>query len=193
MQHTTANTETKKSLVWTLEGITNQDEAMQFLLLFEDTFPVYHRYMEQIYLRYSFLLPKGANKVIIEPSYQLHQRLNRIPEQAIEDRHMYILPGDVVGKRGLYMKYPRIRKTELSDSVTAELGKALKILYYEFKLKGDMVIPVFSKQTIREYDNGMPNMDLSLYNTKNDPNLSPFAREDIFNTVFDRILSLDFG
>lgn len=193
MQHITEHSDTKKSLVWTLEGITNQDEAMQFLLLFEDTFPVYHRYMEQIYLRYSFLLPKGANQVIIEPSYQLHQRLNRIPEDAIEDRHMYILPGDVVGKRGLYMKYPRQRRTELSDSVTSELGKALKILYYEFKLKGEQVIPVFSKQTIREYDDGMPNMDLSLFNLKKDPNLSPFARDDIFSSVFERILGLEFS
>ncbi len=184
----------KKNLVWSLEGITNQDEAMQFLMLFEDTFPVYHRYMEQIYLRYRFTIPQGGNnKVIVEPSYQLHERLNRIPEEAIEDRHMYILPGDVIGKSGLYMKYPRVRRPELSDSCTAELDKAIKVLYYESKLHGEQVIPVFSKQTIREYDEGMPNMELSLYNLKSDPHLSPFNRDDIFSSVFERILSLKFS
>jgi hypothetical protein len=185
--------EKKKNLVWTLEGITNQDEAMQFLMLFEDTFPVYHRYMEQIYFRYSFLIPRGSNKVTIEPSYQLHERLNRVSEDALEDRHMYILPGDVIGKSGLYMKYPRMRRAELSDSMTAKLSQAIKVLYYEFKVQGEQIIPVFSKQTIREYEEGMPNMELSLYNLKLNPRLSPFLRDDIFNSIFERILSLDFG
>ena len=55
------------------------------------------------------------------------------------------------------------------------------------------IIPVFSKQTIREYQQaGVPNMELSLYNLENDPHLSPFSRDDVFQTIFERLLNLKF-
>ena len=49
------------------------------------------------------------------------------------------------------------------------------------------------KQTIREYQQaGVPNMELSLYNLENDPHLSPFSRDDVFQTIFERLLNLKF-
>ena len=185
--------EKAKNLIWTLEGITNRVEAIQFIMLFEDTFPVYHHYMEQIYFRYGFVIPPRSNQIVIEPSYQLHERLCRVSEEAFDGRSLHILPGDVIGKSGLYMKYPRVGKPRFSRSITAKLGTAVQTLHDEFQMKGEQIIPVFSKQTIREYDNRMPNMELSLYDLKRNPDLSPFMRDAIFSSVFERILALDFG
>lgn len=166
---------------------------MQFLLLFQDTFPVYHRYMEQIYLRYTFTRPPGAEQVIIEPSYQLHERVNRVTEDALEDQHIYILPGEVVNEPGLYMRYPRMRGGDLSEVVTASLAASIKVLYLEFQLRKQPLIPVFSKQTIRDYQEaGLPNMELDLYNLEKDPHLSPFNRDDIFHSIYKRLLGLEF-
>ena len=183
----------KANLVWSLEGLSDHEAAMRFLMLFEDTFPVYHRYMEQLYLRYSFTRPPGAAQIIIEPSYQLHERINRVTEDALEDKQIFILPGEAVGKTGLVMRYPRVRRADLSETITADLGASIKVLYYEFKLRKQHIIPVFSKQTIREYQQaGVPNMELSLYNLENDPHLSPFSRDDVFQTIFERLLNLKF-
>jgi hypothetical protein len=184
---------TKKSLVWSLEGVSDHERSMQFLLMFQDTFPVYHRYMEQIYLRYSFTRPPGASQVIIEPSFQLHERINRVTEDALEEQHIYILPGEVVDKPGLFMRYPRMRRGDLSETVTANLATAIKVLYLEFQLRKERLIPVFSKQTIRDYQQaGLPNMELALYNLDKDPHLSPFNRDDIFHAIYQRLLDLKF-
>ena len=193
MNQANASTDKKANLVWSFEGLSDHEAAMQFLMLFEDTFPVYHRYMEQLYLRYSFVRPPGGSQIIIEPSFQLHERINRVTEDALEDQQIYILPGQIVNKTGLFMRFPRFRRTDLSDEITANLTASIKVLYHEAKLRKQRVIPVFSKQTIREYQQaGVPNMELSLYNLDNDPHLSPFNREDVFNTIYARLFSLNF-
>ena len=181
----------KKQLVWTLDGISNREEAIQFLMLFENTFPVYHPYMEQIYFRYTFVIADDSNQIIIEPDYQIHERLTHIAEDAFSARKMHILPGDVVGKQGIYMRSPRKSKRRISREVTSKLGTAIKALYFESWMKGEQVIPLFSRQAIREYDEGMPNMELLFYNLKLNDRLSPFLRESILATVFDRILALE--
>ena len=183
----------KKNLVWSLEGVSDRERSMQFLLMFQDTFPVYHRYMEQLYLRYSFTRPPGADQIIIEPSYQLHERINRVTEDALEEQHIYILPGEVVNQPGLYMRYPRMRGGDLSETVTAGLAASIKVLYLEFRVRKQPLIPVFSKQTIRDYQEaGLPNMELALYNLEKDPHLSPFNRDDIFHSIYNRLLDLKF-
>lgn len=184
----------KANLVWSLEGVSDRERSMQFLLMFQDTFPVYHRYMEQLYLRYTFTRPPGADQVIIEPSYQLHERINRVTEDALEEQHIYILPGEVVDEPGLYMRYPRMRGGgELSETVTASLAASIKVLYLEFRLRKQRLIPVFSKQTIRDYQEaGLPNMELALYNLDKDPHLSPFNRDDVFHSIYKRLLDLQF-
>lgn len=181
-----------KDLVWTLEGISNRVEAIQFLMLFEDTFPVYHPYMEQIYFRYSFVIPPRSNQVIVEPSFQLHERLCKVSEDDFGPRRMHIIPGDVVGKSGLYMRSLRQGRGRYTRTQINKLGTAIKALHFEATLKGELVIPVFSKQAIREYDEGMPNMELSLYDLQSNKNLSPFVRDAIVSAVFERIVALNF-
>ena len=193
MSDADSDSNSKASLVWSLEGVSDQERSMQFLMMFQDTFPVYHRYMEQIYLRYSFTRPPGASQVIIEPSYQLHESVNRVTEDALEDQHIYILPGEVVDKPGLFLRYPRMRGSGLSETVTADLSASIKVLYLEFRLRKEPLIPVFSKQSIRDYQQaGVPNMELDLYNLEKDPHLSPFNRSDIFEAIYSRLLSLSF-
>jgi hypothetical protein len=183
----------KANLVWSLEGVSDRERSMQFLMMFQDTFPVYHRYMEQIYLRYSFTRPPGADQIIIEPSFQLHERVNRVTEDALEDQHIYILPGEVVDQPGLFMRYPRMRGGDLSETVTSGLAASIKVLYLEFQLRKQHLIPVFSKQTIRDYQQaGVPNMELDLYNLEKDTHLSPFNRGDIFHAIYKRLLELKF-
>ena len=184
----------KANLVWSLEGLSDHEAAMQFLMRFQDTFPVYHRYMEQLYLRYNFIRPPGGQQVIIEPSYQLHERINRVTEEALDEQQIHILPGSIVGKSGLCLRYPRQRRSTNAEVVTADLAKSIRVLYLEFKLHKQFLIPVFSKQTIREYQQaGVPNMELDLYDLEKDPHLSPFNRSDVFHTIFERLLSLDWG
>lgn len=181
-----------RELVWTLEGITNRVEAIQFLMLFEDTFPVYHPYMEQVYFRYRFVLPPGSNQVIVEPSFQLHERLCRVPESDLGSRRLHILPGDVVGKSGLYLRAPRPSRGRHSRALLNKLETAIKALHFDATIKGEQVIPVFCRQAIREYDQGMPNMALSLYDLRRNDALSPFVRDAIVSAVFERILALKF-
>lgn len=188
----TASLQSTKPLVWTLEGITNREEAIQFLMLFENTFPVYHQYMEQIYFRYRFVISEDRKQIIIEPDYELHERLCRVSELGFEKQIMNILPGDVVGKSGLYMKYPRSGKRKSLRSATARMETVIKALYFDYWMKGRQTIPVFSKQGIREYGEGMPNIELSFYNLETNLTLSPFVRDAILSTVFERILALKF-
>lgn len=184
---------TPRKLIWTLDGITNRVEAVHFLMMFEDTFPVYHPYMEQIYFRYRFVIPPDSNQVIVEPDYELHERLVLTSEEGFEQHQMHILPGDIVGKTGLQVRYPRSKKSRNSRTMTTQLATAIKAFYFDYWMQGEQVIPVFSRQAIREYSEGMPNMELSFYDLGKNPDLSPFLRDAILNSVFERILALDCG
>ena len=152
-----SQTNTRK-LIWTLDGITDRVEAIHFLMLFEDTFPVYHPYMEQIYFRYRFVIPPDSTQVIIEPDYELHERLVLESEEGFEPHKMHILPGDIVGKSGLQVRYPRTKTKRTSRAMTTRLSTAVKALYFDYWMHGAQTIPIFSRQAIREYDQGMPNM-----------------------------------
>lgn len=182
-----------RKLIWTLDGITNCEEAVQFVMLFENTFPVFHPYMQQIYFRYRFVVQEENKQLIVEPDWDLHERLAYVSENAFTDRRIHILPGDVIGREGIYTRAPKTKKRRASRSVTSKLGTTIKALHYESRLQGEQVIPVFSRQAIREYHDGMPNMELSFYDLRCNDRLSPFVRETILNTVFDRILALEIG
>lgn len=181
---TSTDDEGKRS-VWELEGITNRSQAIAFLKLFENTFPVYQPFTEEIYLSYKFLIPKNeGNKIIVEPDFLLRERLARVPNKAIKPVRIFIFPGDILDAKGLYIKFPG--RGLFGGSRDEPLKRGLQILDFEYKRDNKQFLPVFPKNSIREYEDGMPHLALALYDMDEDENLSVFAKSEIARAVREK-------
>ena len=100
--------EGQTDLDWDLDAITNRQEAIDFLLHFENRLCVYSGYVEKLYSRYSFVVPEQEHGsiTILPDEMAWHDTFHDIPADAVLPTGIHILPGEVLGASGLYLKIP---------------------------------------------------------------------------------------
>jgi len=160
-----AELERQNDLAWELDAITNRREAIAYLLRFENRLCVYSAYVEKLYSNYSFVVPEEDHgSITILPNEQAwHDTFHDIPPEAVEPTGIYIVPGEVMGYTGLYLKIPGEHR--LASSKELPFQEGLKLLIQRYQAKGESFLPILTKGDLREYEDRMPSLHLHRINT----------------------------
>jgi hypothetical protein len=177
-------------LVWGLEGINERKRAIDFVMKFENKLCIFSGSVEQIYTNYNLYFPESQNHnmVVIPNQYAYHDTFNHVNDEAIVDTHFDIIPGEMIGKTGLYMRVPY-----------KEGGKInVRPIPFRFAIERMLVaqnaanpfVPVLVKGNLREFELTNPYLHLHRIQIDKLDRLSQFEQDDIKRVVWDKLKSL---
>ncbi|MBT8768768.1 hypothetical protein [Metapseudomonas boanensis] len=185
-----AELERQTDLDWNLDAITNRQEAIAFLLRFENRLCVYSGYVEKLYSNYSFVVPEEAHgSITILPDERAwHDTFNEIPAESVKPTGVHILPGEVLGSSGLYMKIPGGHP--LSPSFELPFQEGLKMLIQRYQARGEQFLPVLVKGDLREYEARMPSLHLHRIDPHHLGRISRLEIDIIRSTIAEHLIGL---
>lgn len=185
-----AELECQADLDWDLDAITNRQEAIDFLLRFESRLCVYSGYVEKLYSSYSFVVPEEAHgRITILPDERAwHDTFHDIPPEAVLPTGIHILPGEVLGASGLYLKIPGGHR--LSPSLELPFQDGLKWLLRRYQERGEPFLPVLAKGDLREYESRMPSLHLHRIDPKRLVRSSQLDIQAIKGAIADHLIGL---
>ena len=149
-----------KDLIWDLDGFRARQLAADFIKRFENRMCVYSVSVEQLYTNYSIYFPEEEHRrmVILPNPYAFHDTYQGIPEIAVAKTGMNIVPGEVVGKAGLYLTVPYQSSGERKSRVIA-LQAALRLINQR-RPPDNPFLPVLMKGDLREFQQRVPMLHL---------------------------------
>ena len=151
-------------LAWDLDDFTQAQRAREFVLQFETTLCVYSPSVEQIYTNYNMFFPEDWERrlVILPDAGAFHDTFFHIDRDAITATGLNIIPGELIGKPGLFLANV--------DEQTRTLGKrklpfepAMRAINAK-RPEGDPFLPVLAKGDLRELDQSWPVLHLHRVN-----------------------------
>lgn len=177
-------------LDWDLDAITDRNQAIAFLLRFENRLCVYSGFVEKLYSNYSFVVPEAEHGAItILPNEQAwHDIFHNIPEAAVEPTGIHIMPGEAVGAPGLILKVPGEHRLAPSREMGFQQG--LRLLIERYQRRGDFFLPVLVKGDLREYESRLPSLHLHRINPAKLGHLSALDIESIKGAIADHLIGL---
>ncbi|MEM7219241.1 MAG: hypothetical protein AAF515_12825 [Pseudomonadota bacterium] len=142
-------------LSWDLDGIANQGRARDFVLQFEQTLCVYSRFVKQVYSTYNMFFPREHNRklVILPDPNAFHDTFFHIPPSAVMATGIYVVPGELVNRRGLQLANAEPGRSLGKRQVPFEKGvRAIA----NKRPPSDPFLPILVKGDLREFDSEWP-------------------------------------
>ncbi len=145
------------NLVWNLDRISNKLRATNFVMQFKRTLCVYSGPVQQLYTNYDIVLPRGQeDKLMILPNpYAAHDTFDYIPPSAVRPTGINILPGDMIGKSGLYMPFPTKEGDGKNQHRFLPMRSGLHAIMKRYP-KNEPFLPVLTKGDLREFRTDVP-------------------------------------
>ena len=174
-----------KHLIWDLDDFDNHHRAAAFVKQFQDTLCVYSNKVEQLYTNYDISLPKDAHKsmVVLPNPYAFHDTFSRVNPEAVSATKLIILPGQLLGRHGLYIRLPmsnrRGRVVPLANGLRAVMNACQK--------KGSEFLPVITKGDLRAFRQDYPALHLHRFHPERLTNLSEFDARGIRKAILHRL------
>lgn len=108
MEHGSQEMQAPDHLIWRLNHFSNHQRAIRFVQQFQDTLCVFSGPVQQLYTNYEISVPEQDDRslIILPNPYAYHDTFNGIPEEAVKETGITIVPGDLFDKEGLYMTLP---------------------------------------------------------------------------------------
>jgi hypothetical protein len=152
--------EQNKDLVWDLDSFQRRQLAADFIKRFENKLCVYSSSVEQLYTNYGIYFPEEESRkmVILPDPYAYHDTFQNVPEQAVVRTGMNIVPGELVGKNGLYLTVP-VKSGDGRQAKVIALQAALRLIG-ERRGPDDPFLPVLVKGDLREFKQRAPMLHL---------------------------------
>lgn len=149
-----------RDLVWDLDSFKRRQLAADFIKRFENKLCVYSSSVEQLYTNYNIYFPEEEHRkmVILPDPYAYHDTFQNVPEQAVVKTGMNIVPGELVGKRGLYLTVP-VKSGDGRQAKVIALQAALRLIG-ERRSPDDPFLPVLVKGDLREFKQQAPMLHL---------------------------------
>jgi len=171
--------------VWDLEAIKNRTRAINFVMQFRKTLCVYSAPVEQLYSNYDIYLPNDEDKklVILPNPAAAHDTFNHIPPEAVTPTGLNIIPGDLIGKKGLYLSLPvKGQETPRALPLTAGFHAVIK------RHPPDKpFLPVLTKGDLREFKTSVPCIHLHKIHIDRIEGLSGLDLQGIVHAVTDKL------
>ncbi|MBM95857.1 MAG: hypothetical protein CMI09_08425 [Oceanospirillaceae bacterium] len=176
-------------LIWDLEKIHQHKRAVNFVKQFENRFCVFSSSVRQLYTNYSVFFPEEANRqlVILPDPYAFHDTFNHLNPDAVQSTGLHVIPGNLIGKSGLYMIISHRNKNVRSVPIPFQEGirQILRRSNSE-----DPFLPVLMKGDLREFNDQLPCLHLHRLRLKSLTALSSLDQESIRTVITDKLMSL---
>ncbi|WP_196156819.1 hypothetical protein [Reinekea sp. G2M2-21] len=176
-------------LVWSLENFNQRDLAKNFVTRFESRLCVYSPSVEQVYTNYTINFPNSENgKMVVLPNpYAFHDTFHNVTSNAVRDTGLFIVPGALIGKSGLFVivKY----KNQTVKPVPLPIRLALKKMVRTGD-DSDPFLPILIKGDLREFDSNTPCLHLHRIKLSELHTRSDFEKQNIKNAIFDKMSDL---
>jgi len=183
------NQQQNSDLVWDLEKIHQHRRAMDFVKQFENRFCVFSGSVRQLYTNYSIFFPEEANRqmVILPDPYAFHDTFSHLNPDAVQSTGLHVIPGNLIGKTGLYLVISH--KDKNVRSVPIPFQEGIRQILRRSNTE-DPFLPVLMKGDLREFNDQMPCLHLNRLRLKELTSLSGLEREGIRTIITDKLMKL---
>lgn len=175
-----------KDLVWDLDAFNQRQQAMDFVMGFENKLCVYSDSVRQLYTNYNIFFPREENRklVILPNPYAHHDIFHGVNESAITATGLNIIPGEVIGKTGLYLTIPFKSGKTRYRAVPLQIG--LRVVNQQ-RPQDRPVLPILRKGDLRELDANTPCLHLHTINIDLLDQMSTLERNGIRSVIEERL------
>ena len=181
--------QSNNDLVWSLESFNQRDLAKKFVTRFESRLCVYSPSVEQVYTNYTINFPSSEHgKMVVLPNpYAFHDTFHNVSASAVRDTGLFIVPGALIGKNGLYVivKY----KNQSVKPVPLPIRHALKKMVRTGD-EEDPFLPILIKGDLREFNSDTPCLHLHRIKLSDMQSRSDYEKQSIKNAIFDKLSDL---
>ena len=143
-------------LIWNLHGIHYKEKAVNFLQRFEDALCVFSGAVSQVYANYNIWpITADNSKLLVLPNPNAHHDIfQSVDSGAVISTGLYILPGEVVGKKGLFLSHKSPRNGKLK---VMPLARGLEQVAAQ---NGSPFLPVITNKDLKELNRQSPILHL---------------------------------
>jgi len=176
-------------LAWDLDAFNNRQRAMDFVMQFEHTMCVYSPSVEQLYTNYNMYFPKELQRklVILPDPTAFHDTFFYIDNQAVVATGLYIIPGELIEKRGLFLSNVSEDRTLGTRQIPFEAGMRAIM---KNRPVDDPFLPVLAKGDLRSFEQSWPVMHLHRVKPKTLAEISDLDRNQLGNVIMEKLESL---
>lgn len=176
-------------LAWDLDEFGDRRRATQFVKMFEDSLCVYSGAVEQLYTNYDVYYPEemGRKLVILPDPTAYHDTFFGISPEAVLETGLYIVPGALLGKRGLFLTNLVKDRSMGPKQIPFEAG-ARAIM--KKRLSTDPFLPVLVKGDLRELEAQWPVLHLHRIKLGALERRSALERKDIQDIITEKLEGL---
>lgn len=181
--------QTNNDLIWSLEAFNKRDLAKEFVKRFESRLCVYSPSVKQIYTNYSLEFPSGhlSRMVVLPNPFAFHDTFNNVNKEAVRDTGLFIVPGALFSKSGLYVivKF----KNQSVNPAPIPIRQALKRMV-RTGAQDDPFLPILIKGDLREFDVDTPCLHLHRIKLSELFSCSDFEKSNIKKAAFKKMAEL---
>jgi len=176
-------------LAWDLKDFNQRQRAMDFVLQFETTMCVYSPSVEQLYTNYNMFFPRELSRrlVILPDPTAFHDTFFYISPEAVVATGLHIIPGELIGREGLYLANVNEDRTLGRRKIPFVSGMRAIMAN---RPVDDPFLPVLAKGDLREFDGSWPVMHLHRLKPKVLAEISELDRTSLGNVITEKLESL---
>ncbi|MFT6339269.1 MAG: hypothetical protein ACFE0K_03440 [Alcanivorax sp.] len=174
-------------LIWKLNDFDNHQRAVNFIKQFQDTLCVYSAPVEQLYTNYDISIPPDDDRslVILPNPYAYHDTFNGIGDHSVHATGMYIVPGDLFGKEGLFLT---LRLLKYGKRVIKPVPLKVGLWALMKKESSDIpFLPVITKGDLRAFKKDFPCLHLHRIQPSRLSERSPMEIKAIQRVIRDKL------
>ncbi len=175
-------------LHWDLGHVVHKSRAINFFKLVSSAFCVYSPSVRKLYSNYEVVLPNDFERglVVLPDPYNFHDTFNEINAEAVRKTGIRLIPGDCLGRKGLYLALP-MKKDGAVKHRLVPLDEAISLLDRLYlKQTGAPFLPILLKGDLREFRASTPYLHLHSLVPQKLNELSSFQQADISQTIVER-------
>ena len=176
-------------LAWDLDDFNDRQRAMDFVMQFESTLCVYSPSVAQLYTTYNMFFPREwERKLVILPDPAAYQdTFFHIDPKAVAATGLYIIPGEMIDKDGLYLSNVQEDRTLGNRQIPFEPGMRAIM---KNRPEDDPFLPVLAKGDLRGFQRSWPVMHLHRIKPKVLAEISELDRAQLENVILEKLESL---
>ena len=176
-------------LAWDLDDFNHRERAMEFVRQFETTMCVYSPSVEQLYTNYRMYFPQEWRRklVILPDPTAFHDTFFHIQSEAVVSTGLYIVPGELVSKDGLFLANVKEDRTLGDRQVPFEAG--IRAIMKK-RPRDDQFLPVLAKGDLRELEQSWPVLHLHRIKPKVLERISDLDRSSLATVIAEKLESL---
>ena len=176
-------------LSWDLDEFSQRERALDFVMQFQSTLCVYSPTVDMIYSTYEIVLPEEENAklVILPDDSAFYDTFTHILNHAVTPTGLYVVPGELIGKTGLFLANVKEDRTLGKRQIPFEMGIRTIVANQP---KDDPFLPVLTKGDLREFNQSWPVLHMHRVRPNTLEHLSQFDRTNLGNVIMEKLESL---